>query len=84
MSKYNTKTGVIGLTFKKRKTRCNRCDLPLSTSIWKNRIVVYTVNTKARPDQICIRCVTRESNIDRTFYHSPKQLDNFVGVPIFV
>ena len=84
MSKYNTKTGVIGLTFKKRKRRCNRCDLPLSTSIWKNRIVVYTVNTKARPDQICIRCVTRESNIDRTFYHSPEQLNKFIEGSILV
>ena len=75
-------TRVIGLTSKTKKARCLRCDLPLSISLWKNVIVVYTVNTKARPEQICVRCMTRGNNVGKNFYHSPKQLDNFVRIPI--
>ena len=78
MTQYYKKTGAIGLTFKKTKTRCVRCDLPLSISFWKGRIIVYSINSRPRPDQICIKCMTRNSNVDRNFYHSPEQLNKFI------
>ena len=78
MTQYHKQSGAIGLTFKRRKTRCFRCDLPLATSFWKGRIVVYNLNKKFRPDQVCIRCITRESNIDRKFYQSSDQLTKFI------
>ena len=84
MTQSYTKTGVIGLSSKPKKARCYRCDSLLSASLWKNRIVVYTMNRRSRPDQICVKCMSHPNNVGKLFYHSPKQLDNFVGVPIFV
>lgn len=45
-----------------RAVRCDRCDLPLSCSTWKDKQISYSVTSNHRDGFLCVRCSTRNSN----------------------
>ena len=57
--------------------RCERCDRPLNSSLWKGVVVVLSLSNRKQQNNLnCIRCI-KSSKGNR--YRTDEQLDSFVN-----
>ena len=70
-------TGAFGLlVLPCTNKRCTRCDSPLSNSLWKKQIIVFSQSRRQSQNNFqCVRCLLNSSGEKK---HSPEDLDNFV------
>lgn len=62
-----------------RNYRCDRCDIPLKCSVWKNTNIVFSTNNTPRKGFVCVQCATRK----RPYHAKPRttmtELDEFIA-----
>lgn len=67
----------IGLTTdNKREIRCNKCDLLLEQSIYKNQKIVYCLSR--RQVYLCIQCALRRTKSSKNTRTTIEDVDRFL------
>ena len=58
--------------------RCDRCDVSLENSLYKNTLVVFSTNKQERGGFLCVKCILNPHSDPRKFGNIEEELDEFL------